>query len=473
MWDLTRFAGDPAVSDDRGGSLTYGQLDAACRELYDAVGGRCLVFCMCDNRLGSLVGYVGFLEHRVVPVMLKRSLDGELLTALWRDYRPAYIWLPEEDVSDLPVGEGCRPVFGAFGYTLLKTPFEGGPALYDGLALLLTTSGSTGSPKLVRQSYENIRANTESIAEYLHLTREDRPITTLPMNYTYGLSILNTHLFVGAHILLTDKSLMQREFWNFFRERGATSFGGVPYTYEMLKRLRFFRMELPSLRAMTQAGGRLLPELHREFAEYARDTGREFVVMYGQCEATARMAWLPPERSLDKVGSMGVPIPGGRFELLDADGGRITEPGAAGELIYYGENVTLGYAACADDLAKGDENGGRLATGDMAQRDDEGFYTIVGRKKRFLKIFGNRVNLDDAERLIRSGSDIEAVCGGRDDRLYIFFTAEEERGPELRRWLAEKTGLPQSAIRAVHIDEIPHNESGKVAYRALEAYYDE
>ena len=473
MWDLKRFSDRPAVTDDRGGGLTYEQLDAACRGLSSAVGGRCLVFSMCDNRLGSLVGYVSFLNGRIVPVMLKRSLDGELLAALWRDYRPAYIWLPEEDVPALPVREGCEAVYGAFGYTLLKTPFGADTPLYDELALLLTTSGSTGSPKLVRQSYENLQANTRSIAEYLHLDESERPITTLPMNYTYGLSILNTHLYAGAHILLTDKSLMQREFWSFFRDGEATSFGGVPYTYEMLKRLRFFRMELPSLRTMTQAGGRLLPELHREFAQYAHDTGREFVVMYGQSEATARMAWLPPARSLDKVGSMGIPIPGGRFELLDADGSIITEPGKTGELVYYGKNVTLGYAACAEDLAKGDENGGRLATGDMAQADDEGFYTIVGRKKRFLKIFGNRVNLDDAERLIRGGFEIDAVCGGRDDRLYILFTADAALAPELRRWLAEKTGLPAAAIRAVHIDSIPHNEAGKVLYSALEAYYDE
>ncbi len=473
MWELDRFAEDTAILDDRGNSLTYGQLAEAGRALYAAVGRRCLVFCLCDNLIGSLVGYVGLVQHRVVPAMLKRGLDGGLLTALYRDYRPAYIWLPEEDAAKTPVPDGCRTVYGALGYALLKTPYaDDDAALYPELALLLTTSGSTGSPKFVRQSYENIRANTDSIVEYLHLNSDERPITTLPMNYTYGISILNTHLDVGARILLTDKSLMQRGFWDFFRDSGATSFGGVPYTYEMLKRLRFFRMELPSLRAMTQAGGRLMPELHREFAEYARDTGREFVVMYGQCEATARMAWLPPERSLEKVGSMGVPIPGGRFELLDADNRPVTAPDQTGELIYYGKNVTLGYATCASDLARGDENHGRLATGDMARRDADGFYTIVGRKKRFLKIFGNRVNLDDAERLLKAGFQTEAVCAGRDDNLYIF-TTDVSRAEDMRRWLAGKTGLPQSAIRAVHIDSIPYNEAGKVLYKALEKYYNE
>ena len=472
MWDLKKYADHPAVTDDRGNSLTYVEFEEACSALYAAIGKRCLVFSMCDNVLGSLIGYVGFLQNRVVPAMLKRDLDPEMLAALYRDYHPAYIWLPEEDAENSPVFGDCRAVYAAHGYRLLETPFGDGAELYPELALLLTTSGSTGSPKFVRQSYGNIRANTDSIVEYLHLDSTEKPITTLPMNYTYGISILNTHLDVGAEILLTDKSLMQREFWNLFREKGATSFGGVPYTYEMLKRLRFFRMDLPTLRTMTQAGGKLLPELHREFAEYAHETGREFVVMYGQCEATARMAWLPPVHSLDKVGCMGIAIPGGRFELLDADDSVITETGKTGELVYYGRNVTLGYATCAADLALGDENHGRLVTGDMAQIDEEGYYTIVGRKKRFLKIFGNRINLDDAERLLRTEFDTEAVCGGKDDNLYIF-TLDPSLADGMRRWLGEKTGLPMSAIHAVHIDSIPHNESGKIVYKDLEKYYNE
>lgn len=470
MWDLTSFSDKTAVYDDGGSSLTYGQLESAAGALGGAGGRRCLVFCLCENTLGSLAGYIAFLQARIVPAMFKRTLDEQLLTALIAEYRPAYIWLPEEDAGRCAVYDGFAPVYGDLGYVLLKTGYEEVP-LHPELALLLTTSGSTGSPKFVRQSYDNIRANTESIIEYLQLTDEERPITTLPMNYTYGLSIINTHLAVGAQLLLTGCSIMQREFWNLFREREATSFGGVPYTYEMLKRLRFFRMDLPSLRTMTQAGGRLSPELHQEFAAYARDTGRRFFVMYGQCEATARMSWLPPERSLEKIGSVGVPIPGGRFELLGADGGPIDAPETPGELVYYGRNVTMGYAACAADLSRGDENGGRLLTGDMAKRDAEGFYTIVGRKKRFLKIFGNRVNLDDAEKLVCSEFGTDAVCGGKDDSLYIFVTDEAQAEP-MRRWLAGKTGLPPSAVHAVTIPEIPHNESGKILYKELEKYYD-
>ncbi len=467
MWRFDRFADRAALVDEHGGSLTYAQLAAEGKKLCKALGGRCLAFNLCRNTLGSVLGYAAFVEGGVAPALLNADTDRELLSALYQAYRPAFFWAPDDFAW-----EGCEPVYERFGYRLLKTPFEEKTALYPELALLLTTSGSTGSPKFVRQSYQNIRANTDSIVAYLDLTAEEKAITTLPMNYTYGLSILNSHLDVGATVLLTEKGIAQREFWTFFKQEGATSFGGVPYTYEMLDRMRFTRMELPTLRTMTQAGGKLLPELHRKFVEWCRDTGRKFIVMYGQCEATARMAYLPWDRSLDKVGAMGIAIPGGRFELIDVDGSVITQPGVTGELRYFGDNVTLGYAECAADLGKGDERGGVLETGDMAQMDAEGFYTIVGRKKRFLKLFGNRVNLDETERMLKAAfPDAECACAGRDDRLVIFSTSCE-RLSDMRAYLVEKTGLSQAGFATRHLPFIPKNDAGKTLYRELEKYDD-
>ena len=377
------------------------------------------------------------------------------------------MWAP----ASFELEDGCCR-YERFGYRLLQTPFGDATRLAPELALLLTTSGSTGSPKFVRQSYRNIRANTDSIVEYLKLTDTERPITTLPMNYTYGLSIINSHLDVGATLLLTDSGVAQREFWNFFRTGNATSFGGVPYTYEMLDRMRFTRMELPTLKTMTQAGGKLLPELHKKYAEWCRDTGRQFIVMYGQCEATARMAYLPWERSLDKIGAMGVAIPGGAFELIDVDGNVINAPQVTGELRYRGDNVTLGYATEAADLVKRDEWGGVLETGDMAQVDEDGFYTIVGRKKRFLKLYGNRVNLDEAERLLKARfPEADCACGGRDDHLTVFAT-DEAVLPQMRAYLAEKTGLNQNGFFIRAIPEIPKNEAGKTLYMELEKFDD-
>jgi len=375
MWNLNKFQNNIAVIEENGNRVTYSQFDFFTKELTKNIKKRCLVFNMCKNSLASLVGYVGFLNSKIVPLMLKSDLEDELLLNLLETYKPAFIWLPSEDSEKY----SFEKVYENLNYTLLKTNFDKEFELNEDLALLLTTSGSTGSPKLVRQSYKNIEANTKSIVEYLNLDETERAITTLPMNYTYGISILNTHLWVGASLILTDKGLMQKEFWQQFKEYDATSFGGVPYTYEMLFRLRFFRMDLPSLRYMTQAGGKLSPELHEQFAKWAIEKNKKFIVMYGQTEATARMSYLPAEKSLEKYGSMGIAIPGGKFSLIDVEGNEIREPETVGELVYVGENVTLGYAEKGEDLAKGDERFGKLVTGDMAKFDKDGFYYIVGR----------------------------------------------------------------------------------------------
>ena len=468
MWRLNQFRDNTAVIIEYGEKIPYSALLHDSQKLAEKVKDRCLVFNLCSNEYGSLLGYVAFLNNRIVPVMLDAHLDRMLLNNLIESYKPDYLWLPARMKNEF----GYSVAYESNGYALLKTPYEKVFPLYDELALLLTTSGSTGSPKLVRQSYQNIQANTKSIAQYLDLDETERPITTLPMSYTYGLSIINTHLYVGASMILTQKTLMQKEFWQQFRDYKATSFGGVPYIYEMLDKLRFFRMDLPSLRTMTQAGGKLSPELHRKFAEYAAETGRKFIVMYGQTEATARMAYLPPEYALAKVGSMGIAIPGGKFRLIDADGNEITEPEAVGELVYEGANVTLGYAESGGDLAKGDERNGVLITGDMARRDKDGFYYIVGRKKRFLKIFGSRVNLDETERLIKSGfGDMDAACAGKDDEMVVFIT-DKTKEKEVQNFLEEKLNLNRLAFRVKYIESIPKNESGKTLYAALEKFYD-
>ncbi len=466
MWDLEKYADNVAIIDDAGRHITYGDISRAGAEIAQDFG-RCLVVSLCGNTAGSVVGYVSFLNSGIVPIMLNAALEDGLLARLLDIYSPAYIWMPSGNISR-PLFQGMKAVYSVYDYTLLETGYGRTYPLYDGLALLLTTSGSTGSPKFVRQSYANIESNTASIVEYLHLDSLERPITTLPMNYTYGLSIINTHLAVGATLLLTEKSLMQKEFWQFFKEEGATSFGGVPYTYEMLDRLRFYRMDLQSLRTMTQAGGKLTPELHAKFADYAARNGKDFVVMYGQCEATARMGYLPPDMAVEKCGSMGVAIPGGRFTLADENGARIDEPHKTGELIYEGANVTLGYAECGDDLAKGDERSGILATGDMAQFDEDGYYYIVGRKKRFLKIYGNRVNLDEIDRLIKGHFEgMDCASTGIDDHMDIFITDAGLLKP-VQDFIVKTTRLNPAAFRVAAVPAIPKNDSGKVLYGELE-----
>lgn len=448
---------------------SYARLSDASEEIARAMGGRSLLFLLCTNTAESIAGYVACVNHGIVAAMVDGDLDGELLGRLIEGYHPTHLWMPRRRREEF---SGCREVLFLGDYVLLALDEVHPYPLHGDLALLMTTSGSTGSPKFVRLSSENLRANTASILEYLGIDEGERSITNLPMHYVYGLSIINTHLAAGASLVVTEKTLFQKEFWQLFKEKEVTNFGGVPYTFEMLRRLRFFRMDLPHLRTITQAGGKLDPELHRAFAEYAEAQGKNFVVMYGAAEATARMGYLPAKDSLRKCGSMGIAIPGGRFELSDEAGNLMEAADTPGELVYYGANVMMGYAESGEDLAKGDEMGGRLPTGDLSIRDGEGFYTIVGRKKRFLKMFGKRTNLEEAEHLLRQRFPAgDFAVGGRDDCMVIFYTEAEAEG-ELIPYLSRKLGLHPTGFRARRLDEIPKNAAGKTMYRELERYYD-
>ena len=272
--------------------ITYDQLMTLSTAIANAVVARQLVFLFCTNSRESIAAYVGFMNRGVVPAMIDSALDTELALRLIEIYRPAYLFLPENLREKFAAYE---ETFRPGNYILLSTGEKNFYPLNDELALLMTTSGSTGSPKFVRQTYTNIQANTKAIIEYLNIDERDRAITNLPMNYVYGLSVINTHLWAGASIVVTDKTLFQKEFWKLMGDKAVTNFNGVPYTFEMLKRLRFFKMELPALKKITQAGGKLEPELHLKFAEYAERSGKKFFVMYGAAEATARMGYLPAE----------------------------------------------------------------------------------------------------------------------------------------------------------------------------------
>ncbi len=468
IWNFQQYSGKSALIDEYGNHVTYDVLDSEANRLSCRIGHRCLVFALCKNEIGSVLGYAAFINSGIVPVMVSCHLEEVLLYNLLQTYLPEYLWLPKENVEYFG---GMSVEYEAYNYVLLRTGYKKKFPLFDELGLLVTTSGSTGSPKLVRQSYINVLDNARSIVEYLKLDDTERPITTLPMNYVYGLSIINSHFLVGATLLITDKGIMQKEFWQFFKEQEATSFGGVPYTYEMLDKLRFFRMKLPYLRTMTQAGGKITPELHEKFAVYAEEQGKKFVVMYGAAEATARMGYLPPEKAVEKKGAMGIAIPGGVFHLIGADGQNVTNPLTIGELVYEGANVTLGYAEKGEDLILGDERHGSLETGDIAMFDKDGFYFIVGRKKRFLKIYGNRVNLDEIDQLIKGEFSIEVVSAGVDDHLNIFIR-DEKYAEIVRDFVIAKTKLNPAAFKTIVIDEIPKNDSGKILYAELSKYYE-
>lgn len=445
-----------AAIDDSGFQITYGELCRFSSEFYTKIKKRTLIFILSENTIESMAGYVAALSSGIVPLLLSSNTDKELLDNLISSYKPEYIWLP----ARMTVGFNFTPVFRKSEYELLKTDFES-YELNEELSLLLPTSGSTGSPKLVRHSYNNVQSNAKNVSELFELNSSERAIAILPMHYTMGLSVITSHLYAGATILLAKGNLTDPAFWKFIKENKATSFTGVPYSFEILHRLRINRMDLPHLKLFTQGGGKLKPELFRFYAEFASQTNRKFIATYGQTEGTARMAYLPANLAIAKNCSIGNAIPNGQLSLVDDQGKEITTVEATGEMVYKGPNVTMGYALESEDLIKGDERNGVLFTGDIVQRDSDGYYFIVGRKSRFLKIYGFRVSLDETEQMIKSAFQVDCVCSGSDEKMKIYITDNAVK-EAVHKFITDKTGLFHLAVEVIVIDKIHRNEAGKV-----------
>lgn len=464
VFDGIEVFGDRVAAIEAAREVSYAELSKAADCVGAGVaaarvGRRALAVVVCRNDIDCLTGYVGLMRSGAVLLLLHHSANAGQVAALAAEFGATHIYAPHTFAArgELVLDQG--------GYCLRRLANGVAPDMAEDLALLLGTSGSTGNRSLVRLSHRNLRSNAHSIADYLAIKHDDRAITTMPMSYSYGLSIIHSHLLSGASVILTEDSLMTQPFWHAVKENRVTNFGGVPFIYEMLKRLRFERMDLPDLRLLTQAGGRLSRDLVLDFAGMCAAKGMEFVVMYGQTEATARISYLPFRHAQAKPVSIGMAIPGGTLALVDEAGAEIHETGMAGELVYSGDNVSMGYARCAADLARGDDNGGILHTGDIASRDVDGFYTIIGRKARFLKVFGHRVNLDELERIIRDAGH-ECACGGEDDHVRIYVQPGVE--PRLVQALvASETTLNAHGFSVVTVDVLPRFESGKVNYAAL------
>ena len=430
--------------------------------LFSEISSGSLAILLCQNQYESVFFYINAIERGVVPIMVDAESDPSLVKTMILEYHPDYIFTPSTNVAQF---ENYLVVYTLKNYTLLKCKHESSTALHSELALLLSTSGTTGSPKLVRLSYNNLVSNARSISEYLELDSKEIAISSLPMNYSFGLSILNSHLFIGGSVVMTTESITQRRFWELFKNFKVTSLSGVPYTFEILKKFRLLNADLPSLKTLTQAGGKLSNELIEHFVQITSQKSIKFFVMYGQTEGTARLSYLPPQYIMEKLGSIGKPIPNGEFHIIDEKGNKIDQPGISGELVYTGSNVMLGYSFCLEDLTRGNDNNGRLFTGDIALFDENGFYFIVGRIKRFIKLFGNRVNLDELESLLLD-LEVQSACIGKDNALVIYIIKPQDNDI-VKEFLTKKLGIHFSVFDIRIIEEIPKNASGKTLYSKL------
>ena len=446
---LSDHGGRPALRGPDG-VVSYAELADRVGDLGRRLGGTPRLLLLAGrNDVDTVVAYLAALEGGH-PVILVPGDHDEHLAGIIDRYDP-----------DVVIGGG----------TLTERRPGSAHDLHPSLALLLSTSGSTGSPKLVRLSADNLDANATAIAGYLGIRSTDVAVTTLPLHYCYGLSVLNSHLAAGASVLLTSASVVDACFWDLFRESGGTTFPAVPYTFELLDRVGFERMDLPSLRYLTQAGGRLDPATVRRYAELGLRRGFDLFVMYGQTEATARMAYLPPRLAAEHPAAIGLPVPGGSFRIDPLPETPLDRAGSpeVGEIVYTGPNVMLGYASTPADLARGREVT-ELRTGDVGRRTDDGLYEVIGRRSRFAKVFGLRVDLDQVERALHdAGHLVYCAEAGAGERVVLAYDASARPldGEQLLDVVADKVGLPASAVQQLPLTGVPRLPTGKPDYRTI------
>jgi acyl-CoA synthetase (AMP-forming)/AMP-acid ligase II len=423
---------------------------------------RALVFLLCQNEATVLAALYGALAAGHAVALLDGTAADGTIRKLVGAYSPEFV-IGAPDLQGRSVVSAAAQSRHAEGLEVWEAPPDCATVAPE-LALLLATSGTTGSSKFVRLSAKNLLSNARQITKALDIGPYDVGAAHLPVHYSYGLSVITSHLLVGAAVHLWSGSVTTPDFWESSRRAGSTQFPGVPFHYDFLARSKLATFAPPSLKVYTQAGGALNTRLKKRIHQMTADIGAKFYVMYGQTEASPRITTLPDERLNDKLGSVGVALDGGRLSIVDDDDVALL-PGETGRVIYTGPNVMLGYAETRSDLGLPDVTGGVIETGDLGYLDDEGFLYLTGRAKRIAKPFGLRISLDEVEG--KFAPEVSAAAVSRGDTIVIY-TNQIEAATAIVQAMARDYKLPTSIFRVVEIDVLPRKPSGKIDYAVLE-----
>lgn len=428
---------------------------------------KALGFVFARNDAASLIAYLGSMEAGHAVVMLDPELDLTLASRLILRFQPDFVVAPASQVFDPAICAQYSVRALDPEQVLLRSPLPQLHAVHPDVALLISTSGSTGSPRLVRLSWRNLLSNAVSINQALSTTNRDCAMVTSPIFNGYAQSLIHTHLAAGGSFVLTRDRVISRAFWDTVRKAGCSTIGGTPYFYHLLDRLDLDALGVPRVKKFIQIGGRLSENFARKYHEAATRRGGALHLMYGQAEATARISGVPPALLPDAARSVGFALAGGR--LSTETDGRLCGPSQEGELVYEGPNVMMGYASEPSDLARGDELGGKLYTGDMGYYDDTGLFYITGRKARFVKLFGWRISLDDVEEMLSHTGPVAAV--GDNERILIFCesspgTSPNGAAPSIEE-LSARLRIHPSGFEVRMVPAIPRLANGKTDYRSL------
>jgi len=433
---------------------TFEEIFSLADALYKNIEIRSVVLIESERDLGTILAYIGALRNYSVPLLIDAHSAESTIDEIVKNYKIDVVFAKKNRTY-----VDYNFVSRSFGFQIYERFGEPGVKPFDQLAMLLPTSGSTGEAKCVRTSYKNLDEATMSIMRYMNMDSSRISISSLQFHYTYGLSVLNLALASRSKFVLTKRSWIEREFWSSLELYGVTDLSGVPFMFQTLRRMKLSEKILMNLKCVNQAGGRLEPKFTEYFIDYFNAHDISYLTLYGATEASPRISYVPAGRAKEKLGTVGLPLDIGKL-YTDAEDGK-----SKGELIYEGPNVCLGYAFCRDDLAKGDENNNILKTGDIGYVDEEGFATIVGRKKRFVKVFGMSVNLDALESIVKSIA-AESVVIGEDDNVKALVTASVPLN-EIKDKVMSQVTFPNKGLKVLSIPEIYLNASGKPDYPKL------
>lgn len=468
MWNFSKFRNKIALINNNE-KVLYKDLIIYTKKIVKKLRKKSLTVMLANNSIGSIICYISLVKNRYPVLILDEKITKKFLKKIIKLYKPENICLPTES-SLIRNNKDYKFNFEFKKFQFLKEVNKDTFEIKNNLSILATTSGSTGSAKLVRQSYNNIKSNTYSIIKYLKLNKDNITITNLPLSYTFGMSIINTHLEVGSKIVITKKTVFEKFFWELFKIHQINTIYGVPYTYEILDRLNFFSKNTKNLKLLAQAGGKITETLQRKIYFYINRYKKIFSIMYGQAEATTRISYLPYNKFGKKIGSIGIPIPGGKIKLIGDNSQEIKNPSTIGEIVYEGKNVCMGYAFDRGDINKKDEWNGKIFSGDLAKRDNEGYYYIVGRRKRFSKIYGLSINLDEIENLLKSKfSFSEFAVISLENKIMIFSSTRGMKN-KILNYIRTNININIRTFEIIFIKKIPNLSNGKNNYKALLDY---
>ena len=475
--DIEKHKDNVYLRTDQGEVVTYKEALDYSLKVEQLLPGRCFVFLFAKNTTGGLINYFTCLKNGYVPFILPSNCDKDFLDNLIKIYKPKYMFIPNEFSDSFSEFE---IIFSEYDYSIVKTNYDD-VKLHDDLCMLVSTSGTTGTEKLVRLSYDNVVENVMQRLDFMNKNFEYnnievdwnvfRSMLLMPFHYSYVLCMINTTIYTGASLLLSDKKAFEKGFWEFFIQGRSNSLFGVPLHCEILDKIGYFQMPNDYLKYITMAGAFLKEDLFDKCYKFSRDNNIVFDIGYGQTEASAVISELETDKLLTKKGSIGKGQIREELYLVDDDGNIIDKPDVMGELVVKGVNVALGYANDRSDLAKGDEFKGTLYTGDIAVMDEDGYFYIKGRKKRFVKLYGQRVNLDDVENMIKGKFlNIDVACIGKDNKIVILVNNKDCIN-DIELFILKKLKGNKKVISVKYVDEPLRNESGKVLYSKFAELY--